>query len=384
MRRIIRADSPTPRRFNPATSFTTNPLKSTMKTHHDILVRMLTEHSQALALPKGRRVGQPGHDVARDYLLRQMAGTLLVPFHGDSFELTYELPHPNTKALQKFTNLVGVIPGTDRTLPPILVGAHYDSVIDAPCVDDNATSVALNLSIAMEYAQRPLDRDLIIAFFDAEEPPFYLGVTMGSRRFCEDYCGGIRFAAVIITDLIGHDATDCELEIPGLVRTFMPRLKKLIAVMGAETNATFPGIVEAAANEARDLHVLSTLYAYVGPVSDHAAFSKAGHPFLFLSCGQGTHYHKPTDDLNWINFGKLARITRMIGDIVERIDGTPPNADRHPCDPFETEMRMLRRAIGPVLPLAMRYFGIPMPESREALDSLVEGILDGKLPRSGG
>lgn len=114
-----------------------------MNTHHNILVQKLTEHSQALALPLGRMVGSSGHDVTRDYLLHQMKQTRLLPFRGKSFELTYELPHPNTRKLQKFTNLVGVIPGKDRKLPPILVGAHYDSVIAAPCVDakGNFTSV---------------------------------------------------------------------------------------------------------------------------------------------------------------------------------------------------------------------------------------------------
>jgi len=165
-------------------------------------------------------------------------------------------------------------------------------------------------------ALSPLDRDLIIAFFDSEEPPFYLGETMGSRRFVEDYCGEINFAAVIITDLVGHDATDCALPYLGYLKPIAPHLRKLVAVMGAETNATFPGIVEAAAKDAKNLRVLPTLYGYVGPVSDHAAFSKAGQPFLFLSCGQGTHYHRPTDDMRWINFDKLADITRLIGDLV--------------------------------------------------------------------
>ena len=208
-----------------------------MKLPHNILVERLKKHSQALALPKGRRVGQPGHDVARKYLLKQMTRIGLQPFRGNSFELTYELPHPNNKKLQKFSNLVGVIPGRNRSLSPILLGAHYDSVIDAPCVDDNATSVAHNIVLADHYSVDPLERDLIIAFFDAEEPPFFLGKTMGSNRFCEDYCADIQFAAVIVTDLVGHDA---DLPIPEPAKKLLPHLKKLIAVMGAESAGNFP------------------------------------------------------------------------------------------------------------------------------------------------
>ena len=352
-----------------------------MKLPHKVLVQSLTRHAEALALPEGRRVGQPGHDVARDYLLGQMQRIGLEPFHGDGFALSYELPHPNGGKLQQFTNLVGVIPGRDRGLPPILLGAHYDSVIDAPCVDDNATSVAHNIVLAKYYANHALERDLIVAFFDAEEPPFFLGETMGSRRFCEDHCGDIDFAAVIVTDLVGHDVEATDLGLPGAVTTAMPHLKKLVAIMGAESSGTFPAIVEEATTEAKGLRVLATQHGYVGSMSDHAAFASAGQPFLFLSCGMGRHYHTPQDTMEWINFDKLAHITRFIADLVERIDATPADTDRSPVDPFETEIRMLKKALGPVAVTALRAYGIKLPKSREELDEFVGGLVDGNLLR---
>lgn len=349
-----------------------------MNLPHNLLVERLTKHSQALALPLGRRVGQPGHDVARQYLLKQMKRIGLLPFRGDSFELTYELPHPNDRALTKFSNLVGVISGRDHSLPPILLGAHYDSVIDAPCVDDNATSVAHNILLADHFSLNPLERDLIIAFFDAEEPPHYLGQTMGSRRFVEDYCSDIRFAAAIITDLVGHDTTDCDLPIPSAAKKLLPHLRNLIAVMGAETDGSFAAIVESASKDAKSLRVISIPYAYVGPVSDHAAFSKAGQPFLFLSCGQGRYYHTPQDTMEWINFDKLAHITRLIGDMVERIDLTPADANHAPADPLAIEIRMLRKALGPIIITALRAYGIKIPKSRADLDRFVTNLIDGK------
>lgn len=350
-----------------------------MQLSHKTLVERLKEHSQALALPEGRRVGQPGHDVARDYLLAQMKRIGLKPFRGVTFELGYQRPHPNHGQPQAFTNLVGVIHGRDRSLPPVLLGAHYDSVIDAPCVDDNATSVAHDLVLADHFAKEPLERDLIIAFFDSEEPPFFLGETMGSRRFCEDYCGDIDFAAVIVTDLVGHDATDGGLPIPGAAKLLLPHLKNLIGVMGAESDGTFPAIVEAAADAADGLRVLSVLHRYVGPMSDHAAFADAGQPFLFLSCGMGTHYHTPRDTMDWINFDKLAHITRFIADIVVRIDRTPADASHRRFDPFDTDVRMLKKALGPVAAAGLRTMGIKIPESRKELDGFLGGLVAGQM-----
>ena len=105
--------------------------------------------------------------------------------------------------------------------------------------------------------------------------------------------------------------------------------------MGSESDGTFPAIVEAAASEARGLRVLSVLHRYVGPMSDHAAFAAAGQPFLFLSCGMGTHYHTPRDTMDWINFDKLAHTTRFIEDLVVRIDCTPASASHERFDPFD-------------------------------------------------
>jgi len=348
---------------------------------HDKVVDSLKRHTKELAFPNGRMVGSTGHFLTRGYLVNQMEAAGLIPFHGSSFELRYERPHPSTRQPQDFTNLVGVIPGTNRTLPPILVGAHYDSVIAAPSVDDNATSVAMNLVLSKEYRQRPLDRDLIIAYFDSEEPPFFLGESMGSRRFCEDYCQDLKFAAVIVSDLIGHDFHPSDLGLPSILGTVMPHLRKLVCVMGAESSPEFPSIVSAAAKRATGIRVFHLLHRYVPNMSDHAAFAKAGHPFLFLSCGQGRHYHSPQDTLEWINFSKLGRITHYVADLIDQINGTTP-AQPQPLDDqelFDLEMEMLREALGVTLPMALKHFKQKLPTSREELDGMLSGVFEGAI-----
>ena len=345
-----------------------------MDLSHGELVKVLRQHTEALALPEGRRVGQLGHAIAEQYLLREMTDLDLEPFTDESYKIEYTLPHPNGQKPQKFTNLVGVIPGRNRDLPPILLGAHYDSVIDAPCADDNATSVAHNLVLARNYAEHPLERDIIIAFFDAEEPPFFLGETMGSRRFCEDYCSEIKFAAVIVTDLVGHDAEPADLGLPTAAKLAMPHIKDLVAVMGAESHEILPGIVEQAAGNAKKIRILAIPHEHIGPMSDHAAFADAGQPFLFLSCGQGRHYHTPNDTIEWVNFDKLAHITRFIAEIVDQIDTT-----QSPVEAKDFEIRLLHKALGRVAITAMKVAGIKIPKSSEEYGQFVANLVDGKL-----
>ena len=344
------------------------------------LVSQLESDTAAIALPEGRKVGSPGHDVVREFLRERLEAIGLRPFRGDRFELGYLAPHPLEDEPSDFTNLVGVIPGRDRSLSPILLGAHYDSVLAGPCADDNATSVALNLAIAEEFQLRAaeecaLERDLIIALFDAEEPPHFQSETMGSIRFHEDHAADIDFAGVIVSDLIGHDLNlrDLGVTTPG-AGLLQPRLGKTVFVLGAESDPVFPGIVEEAAAESNGIHVFPTLNRYIGNMSDHHSFERQGQPFLFLSCGRGRHYHQPEDDLSWINFKKLARITEFVANVIERIDADPADRNRDLEDTADFEIRMIERAVGPAYPLLLKAVGIEKPQSRRDLDQLVAAL----------
>ena len=343
-----------------------------MKKGKRALIRNLTADTEALALSEGRRVGQPGHDVALQYLRKRMEGMELLPFRGDGLALSYEWNHPNTGKPQLYTNLIGVIPGKDRSLDPILLGAHYDSVIDGPCADDNATSVALNLAIAEEFLGAGLQRDLIIALFDAEEPPHFLSQAMGSTRFYLEHCCEINFAGVIVSDLIGHDLklSDLGVSFPK-ADLLLPNVAKTVFVLGAESDPVFPVIVEKCADETKGIRIFPTLNSYLGSLSDHHIFERNGQPFLFLSCGQGRYYHHELDNLDWINFKKLATITEFVVRLIQQIDITPASPSSAREDPIEFELRMIKKAVGPALPLALKTFGIEMPTSREELDALL-------------
>lgn len=60
-----------------------------------------------------------------------------------------------------------------------------------------------------------------------------------------------------------------------------------------------------------------------------------------------------------------------------RIDRTPAAFDRTRTDPFDIEIRMLRKALGPVVLTAIRAYGIKIPKSREESDRFVTNLIDG-------
>lgn len=320
--------------------------------------------TRALAIPRGRRVGQPGHDVARQYLLGRLTEMDLMSFRGDSFELSYTATHPASGRPTRFSNLVAVIPGTERGLPPLLVGAHYDSVIDYPCADDNATAVAATLSIAEAIQQEPLRRNVVIALFDAEEPPFFLLPAMGSRRFYEDHCTAVEFSCAVIMDLIGHDV---EFRDPSLEGQF-PEIRDLLFVLGSESHGALPPAVESAEARVNGLRVVPTLNSYIGDMSDHHAFRVGGQPYLFLTCGQGRLYHQPQDDMDWINLKKVGRVCRFVLGLLVAIDRTDTDSSVHEQDQAEIEIRMIERALGSYYPVVLERLGLSGLSSRRDLD----------------
>ena len=140
-----------------------------------------------------------------------------------------------------------MLPGRDRRLPPVLIGAHYDSVIAAPSADDNAAAVAIALSAAEFLTATHRARDVVVALFDAEEPPYFLGPAMGSIRFCEDEADARGFHAAIVMDLVGHEFALAH-----------PELANLLGATGIESSGALPALAGALTDTALDVPSVDT------------------------------------------------------------------------------------------------------------------------------
>lgn len=298
---------------------------------------------------EGRVTGTAGHARAEAILSRRLAEIGCRPYQGNDFRLPYR--HGN----QSFVNLVGVIPGAGGAeLPPVLVGAHYDSVIEAPCADDNAAAVALALEAGRAAAEAPLERDLIVAIFDAEEPPHFQGSTMGSINFYEHQTDGRGFHAAVVMDLVGHDVPLGPDRIGAMLRMpagtpGLPDLRDLLFVTGAESHPALPGIIESI-SDAKGVRVLPTLNEYVGDMSDHGIFRKNGVPYFFLSCGHWEHYHRTTDTPDRLNFEKMAAISVYLNTLLRSLAATDLPGGLGMCDPVALEIERMQSILGPVLP----------------------------------
>jgi hypothetical protein len=289
------------------------------------LIAALKTDVHELCRPEGRMVETPGHATAERFVARRLEEIGLLPYRGMDFALPYEWDGIG------FTNFAGVVPGRDRSLAPLLIGAHYDSAIPAPSADDNGAAVAICLALADLAAKHGgFERDLIVAIFDAEEPPYFQGPPMGSIRFAEDQLDdrGVHFA--MIYDLVGHDVP-------------MALFKDLLFVTGAESHPELPALLDGIALP-KKLRLIATLNRYVGDMSDHGIFRKSGVPYLFFSCGRWEHYHQPTDTPDRLNYTKMARITQLSFDVLGRAAETALEPFAGAEDPVAFEAGTFRRS----------------------------------------
>ena len=312
-----------------------------MKHDNHSLSFILEQDVLELCQAGGRMVGTPGHVKAENWVARRLEEIGCESYKGDSFALPY------SRQGLGFTNFAGVVPGADGTLPPVLIGAHYDSVIEAPCADDNGAAVAIALAVGEAVASSGgLERNLIVAIFDAEEPPYYQSTSMGSIRFYEDQLDehGVHFA--LISDLVGHDVALPPEMLGDIPSSVTDQLAPLTFATGAESHPDLPDMLQGLGTP-NGMKLIATLNQYVGDMSDHGIFRKNGVPYLFLSCGHWEHYHEPTDTPDRLNYEKMSHIAKYSEAVCRAVAGAQlPETPVH-SDPVEFEVVEVTKT-GPV------------------------------------
>lgn len=352
------------------------------------LASHLRVDTEAICYSDGRKVGTAGHERAKVHLGYRLAEIGCVPFFGKSFELPYEFRKQN------FCNLIGRIRGKDSSLPPLLIGAHYDSVIPHPCADDNAAAVAIALQAGrILHEAGGLQRDVIIAIFDAEEPPYFLSDAMGSQRFYADHVEGkTSIHAALVMDLVGHDISVpghmpgilpgvnwLELLLPGFggKDLSVPHLSSGLFVTGSESHTELPFALQEI-GQPKNLKVIATLNNYIGDVSDHGVFRRHGVPYWFLSCGQWAHYHMPTDTPDRLNYDKMAAITDYLLQMARNLDMRELQGERkeeQAHDTIELEAAFLRSALGLFHGPVMHWAGLKEVKTRAHMDQFAVKLL---------
>jgi hypothetical protein len=213
------------------------------------------------------------------------------------------------------SNVVGIIPGTDKKDEYVVLSAHYDhlgkkgDIIWYGADDDGSGTVSV-MQMAEAFATaakkgKAPRRTLVFLIVSGEEKGL-----LGSDYYSEHPLFPIDKTSVDLnTDMVGRVDTE---------RQTADSLNYVYVIGHDKLSTDLPIINEAANNQSSKL-VLD--YKYDDPNdknfiyyrSDHYNFAKKGVPVLFFYDGMLlSDYHKPTDTIEKINFDLMQRRVLMI------------------------------------------------------------------------
>lgn len=229
----------------------------------------------------------------------------------------------NVKEVQSTgRNVVGFIEGNDPILKNeyIVMGAHYDHLgvdhlktssmykgNDSQIhngADDNASGTTGLLELAEKFGayKNDLKRSLIFIAFSGEE----LGI-LGSTYFTNNSPVQIStISAMLNMDMIGRLNDE-----------------KSLTIIGAGTSSIWKDLL----NEKNRYNFKLALSDAGSGGSDHQAFTNKNIPVLFFFTGTHTDYHKPSDDVEKINYTGQEEVVNYIYEIANTVQSNTNRPD---------------------------------------------------------
>ena len=253
---------------------------------------------------KGRRAGSPEAEKAARWMAEQFETIGLQKGAPDGYLQPFKIKQDGSNGF----NVVGLLEGTTDEF--VVIGAHFDhlGVKDGAIfngADDNASGCAVLLEVARACvaAKSKPRRGVVFCSFDAEER--LLG---GSRHFVASGRFDMsKAAAMVCLDMMGGN--------------FFPRDTRSLYALGAENSPEIQDVLKRIAPvEGLDVRPLGVnLIEPLGEIyarSDYGSFRAKKVPFVFFSTGQPWYYHKPEDDVERLNFGKMEKGARYVTQVV--------------------------------------------------------------------
>ncbi|MES2902492.1 MAG: M28 family peptidase [Pseudomonadota bacterium] len=208
----------------------------------------------------------------------------------------------------------------------IIVGAHYDSARGAPGANDNGSGAAALLELARMLKPTRLREgsELKFVFFVNEEPPYFLGDGMGSRRHAQDLRQRRQpVEAAIILETIGYytHAANSQRYPPGLEKIY-PSTGNFIAFVGTTQSSDLVRNTLGAFRASSDFpaHGLAAPASVAGvTLSDHTSYNRMGYPALMVTDTafmRYPYYHTAQDTPDKLDYSSLARVVQGLEKVV--------------------------------------------------------------------
>ncbi|MEN5099586.1 M20/M25/M40 family metallo-hydrolase [Stenotrophomonas sp. TWI809] len=193
-------------------------------------------------------------------------------------------------------NVVAVLPGRDRSLPAVLLMAHYDTVPHSPGAADDGLGVAVMLEISRALQNDLRQRDVVFLFTDAEEAGL-----LGARAFFASHPLSSRIGTVVNLEARGSSGRAVLFETgPG--------------------NAALLGMFAKLAPQPLGNSLTGFVYRYMPNGTDFTVPAQKGIPGLnFAIIGSQIDYHAATASVANLDPGSVQHMGAQVLPLVRRL-----------------------------------------------------------------
>ncbi|AXG68760.1 aminopeptidase YwaD [Kordia sp. SMS9] len=268
---------------------------------------------------QGRATGTEGEVLAASYIANRFKDLGILPKGTNEYIQAFTFtpktdPHAEVQygeGTSKKTitgrNVIGFI--DNKAENTIVIGAHYDHLgmgqegslhRGEPMIhngaDDNASGVAVMLYLADKLTDTNTENNYLFMAFSGEE----MGL-LGSNYFVKNPTIDLTKVNYMINmDMVG-------------------RLKKTktLAIYGIGTSPIWEETIKKA--NSKHTFDFKLNVSGVGP-SDHTSFYLQDIPVLHFFTGQHVDYHKPSDDLEKLNYDGMFQISNYIHRIISKVN----------------------------------------------------------------
>ena len=261
--------------------------------------------SVARVMTDVRRLAAFGPREATSASYRRAAGLVVERFDSLGYEtrrqsfrvprgVSWGVPVPAGDA----QNVIAEPRGFDRHRPHLLVGAHLDTVPQAPGANDNASGVAIVLELARLAAANETSLPVVFVAFGAEEPrgPGDPGHHFGSRHYARRALAERHaLLGVVSIDRVGYGS-------------------RLLVCSGGRGPTALRALLSRAAAR---IDVPSR--TCINRTSDHWPFELLGFTGARLDGGRFPGYHSRGDVVARVDERQLARAARTAWETLQRL-----------------------------------------------------------------
>jgi len=259
-------------------------------------------------------------------------------------DATYDIIQPRLTR-----NVVGLIEGSDASLRDtyVLLGAHYDHIgyeqfafgnrsnAIASCAgqsrptprpgdiinngaDDDGSGTVTLMALAKAFARgQRMKRSLLFVWHTSEE-----GGLTGSRFMADHPLVPLdKVSAQLNIDMVGRNRCDDPNEANTVYVVGADRISTELHNVNEDANAALPSplMLNYELNDPSDLESIYTR-------SDHYSYASKGVPIIFFTTGLHRDYHYVTDEVDKIEFPKMAKVAALVYGTAARV----ANLDHQP------------------------------------------------------